>query len=163
MWLQVPIIVNTSGVETRIFQYSWATVCIAHYVDVIMGVMVSHTPASQPLFRCISKKISKLCITGLCAGNSPVTGEFPTQMASNVENVAIWWCHHASHKFSIRGVDAHITHYPGKYQRVILTSFPLYVSPSLTGVDINDNFTIISTQYIYLGLFWWVSARKMKL
>ena len=28
------------------------------------------------------------------AGNSPVTGEFPSQMASNAENVSIWWRHH---------------------------------------------------------------------
>ena len=27
-------------------------------------------------------------------GNSPMTGEFPTQMASNAENVFIWWRHH---------------------------------------------------------------------
>ena len=47
------------------------------------------------LFRCRSKKTSKLHITGLCAGNSPGTGEFPPQMASNPENVSIWWCHHA--------------------------------------------------------------------
>ena len=46
------------------------------------------------LFRCRSKKISKLCVTGLCAGNSPETGEFPAQMASNAENVSIWWRHH---------------------------------------------------------------------
>ena len=41
------------------------------------------------------KKTSMLRVTGLCAGNSPVTGEFPAQMASNAENVAIWWRHHA--------------------------------------------------------------------
>ena len=41
------------------------------------------------LFRRRSKKTSKLHITGLCVGNSPGTGEFPTQMASNVENVSI--------------------------------------------------------------------------
>ena len=29
-----------------------------------------------------------------CEGNSPVTGEFPTQSASNVENVSICWRHH---------------------------------------------------------------------
>ena len=28
-------------------------------------------------------------------GISPVTGEFPTQRASNKENVSIWWSHHA--------------------------------------------------------------------
>ena len=31
------------------------------------------------LFRRWSKKTSKLRVTGLCAGNSPVTGEFPAQ------------------------------------------------------------------------------------
>ena len=30
-------------------------------------------------FRRRSKKASKLCVTGLCTGNSPVTGKFPTQ------------------------------------------------------------------------------------
>ena len=39
------------------------------------------------LFRRRSKKTSKLCVTGLCAGNSPVTGEFPAEMASNAEKV----------------------------------------------------------------------------
>ena len=46
------------------------------------------------LFRRRSKKPSKLRVTGLCAGNSPGTGEFPAQMASNAENVSIWWRHH---------------------------------------------------------------------
>ena len=32
-----------------------------------------------------SKKASKLRVTGICKGNSPVTGEFPAQKASNVE------------------------------------------------------------------------------
>ena len=39
-------------------------------------------------------KASKFRITGLCAWNSPGTGEFPAQMASNAENVSIWWHHH---------------------------------------------------------------------
>ena len=43
------------------------------------------------LFKRRSKKTSKLRVTGLCAGNSPVTGEFPAQMASNAGNVSIWW------------------------------------------------------------------------
>ena len=45
-----------------------------------------------------SKKTSKLRVTGLCEGNSPVTGDLPTQRASNAENVLIWWRHHA-HKW----------------------------------------------------------------
>ena len=31
------------------------------------------------------KNTSKLRVTGLCEGNSPVTGEFPAQRASNAE------------------------------------------------------------------------------
>ena len=37
----------------------------------------------------------KLRVTGLCVGESPGTGGFPAQMASNAENVSIWWRHHA--------------------------------------------------------------------
>ena len=39
------------------------------------------------IFRRRSTKTPKLRVTGLCAGNSPETGEFPAQMASNAENV----------------------------------------------------------------------------
>ena len=48
------------------------------------------------LFRRRSKKTPKLRVTGLCGGNSPGTGEFPAQMASNAENVYIWWRHHVA-------------------------------------------------------------------
>ena len=41
------------------------------------------------LFRRRSKKISKLRVTGLCAWNSPLTGELPAQVASNAENESI--------------------------------------------------------------------------
>ena len=46
------------------------------------------------LLRRRSKKISKLRVTLLCEGNSPVAGEFTAQRASNVEKVSIWWRHH---------------------------------------------------------------------
>ena len=46
------------------------------------------------LIRSRSKKTSKLRVTALCARNSPETGEFPAQRASNAENVSIWWRHH---------------------------------------------------------------------
>ena len=42
------------------------------------------------LFRCRSMKTSKFRVTGLCEGNPPVTGG----LASNAENVSIWWRHH---------------------------------------------------------------------
>ena len=79
--------------------------------------ITSLTSVNSNFYSGRSKKTSKLHITGLCAGNSPVTcevpaqrpetwsfdvffdpvtGEFPAQMASNVENVSIWWCHRDS-------------------------------------------------------------------
>ena len=61
------------------------------------GSVSNHQPRDcllNRLFRCGSKKTSKLRVTGLCAGNSPETGEFPAQMASNAENDSIWWRHH---------------------------------------------------------------------
>ena len=53
-----------------------------------------HDSLLNRLFRRRSKKTSKLRVTGLCAGNSPGTGEFPAQMARYAENVSIWWRHH---------------------------------------------------------------------
>ena len=43
------------------------------------------------LFKSRSKKTTKLRVTGLSVGNSPVTGEFPAQMANNAEKVSICW------------------------------------------------------------------------
>ena len=44
-------------------------------------------------FRRRSKKTSKLRVTGLYVGNSPVTGELPTKRASNAEKCSLWWRH----------------------------------------------------------------------
>ena len=63
------------------------------------GSVSNHQPYDcllNRLFRHRSKKTSKLRVTGLCVGNSPVPGEFPAQMSSNAENVSISWRHHES-------------------------------------------------------------------
>ena len=60
------------------------------------------------LFGRRSKKTSKLRVTGLCVGNSPGTGEFPTQMASNAENVSIWWRHHVNHSWKTPDIQGHV-------------------------------------------------------
>ena len=52
-------------------------------------------------FRRRSNNTPKLRVTDLCTGNSPVTGEFPAQMASNAENVSIWWRHHVDSLLSL--------------------------------------------------------------
>ena len=62
-------------------------------------------------FRCWSKKASKLRVTGLCEGNSPVTGEFPAQMASYAENISMWWRHLAKIWFHIPKSRALVLNY----------------------------------------------------
>ena len=49
----------------------------------------SHGCLLNRISRSRSKKKSKLRVTGLCEGNSPVSGEFPAQMANYTEDVAI--------------------------------------------------------------------------
>ena len=52
----------------------------------------NHQPSDcllKRLFRRRAKQTSKLYVTGLCAGYSPVTGEFPAQRAIDAENVSI--------------------------------------------------------------------------
>ena len=51
-----------------------------HYSDVIMSAMASQIISLTNFYSMRrSKKTSKLRVTGLCDGNSPVTGEFPAQ------------------------------------------------------------------------------------
>ena len=63
---------------------------------------VSNHQPHDGLLNCLlrrkSKKTSRLRVTGLCAGNSPLTDEFLAQKASNAENVSSWWRHYASRR-----------------------------------------------------------------
>ena len=75
--------------------------CDMHYIitwrhnghDSVSNLQPHHCLLNR-LFRCRSKKTSKLRVTELCAGNSPGTGDFPAQMASNAEKFSAWWRHH---------------------------------------------------------------------
>ena len=79
------ILVTVSRVESLLWRHNGCDSVSNHQ---------HHDCLFNPLIRRRSKKTSKLRVTGLCAGNSPETGEFPAQMASNAENVSIWWRHH---------------------------------------------------------------------
>ena len=62
-----------------------------------MGAMASQITSLTIVYSTVysgaDEKTSKLRVTGLCAGNSPVTDEFPAQLTSIAENVSIWWRH----------------------------------------------------------------------
>ena len=79
------------------FGLTWAFILALHWRrNEYVGVS-NHQPHGCLLNRLLtrrSKKTSKLRVTGLCAGNSPGTGEFPAQMVSYAENVSICWRHH---------------------------------------------------------------------
>ena len=64
-----------------------------HYTYVIMTEGASQITSLTLVYSVVysggDKKTSKLRVTGLCAGNSLATGEFPAQRASNAENGSI--------------------------------------------------------------------------
>ena len=62
--------------------------------------------------------VSKIHITGLCEGNSPVTCEFPAQRTSNAENVSIWWRHHVT-LLRVAGEHNHMRTCPQLFYRKI--------------------------------------------
>ena len=94
--IDVKRVANTSF--NKVYSYICVCVCVYHvlirgdaYVvswaawEDVYSIVSLHWRHNERLFMCRSKKTSKLCVTGLCVGNSPVTGEFPAQRASNAE------------------------------------------------------------------------------
>ena len=68
----------------------------SHYGDVIMSAMASHITSIEIVYSNVYSNIKAPSHWPLC-GDSPGTGEFPAQKASDAENVSIWWRHHEYH------------------------------------------------------------------
>ena len=70
------------------------------YNDVIMGAIASQITSLTIIYSTVysdadhRKQNIKAPRHRPLAGNSPRTGGFPAQRASNAENVSIWWRHH---------------------------------------------------------------------
>ena len=88
IWLLTLTLICKSNVSTLLWRHNGRDSVANHQ---------PHDCLPNHLIRRRSKQTSKLRVTGLCAGNSPGTGECPAQMASNAENVSIWWRHHEYH------------------------------------------------------------------
>ena len=82
--------------RTRILHIYRTPLCLKgkhsclHYIDIIMSAMSSQIASLTIVYSTVysrrrSKKTSKLRVTGLCGRNSPLTGGFPAQRASNAE------------------------------------------------------------------------------
>ena len=71
---------------------------LKHYSDVIMGGMTSQITGvslfAQPFVQAQLKENIKVLHHWLHEGNPLVTGGFPSQRASNPENISISWRHH---------------------------------------------------------------------
>ena len=70
-----------------------------HYDDVIMGAIASQITSLTVVYSTVysdvdQRKHQRSASLAFVGGNSPGTGKFPAQMASNAENVSIWWRHH---------------------------------------------------------------------
>ena len=112
------------------------------------------------LSRRSSKKTSKLRVTGLCAGNSPVTGGFPPpHMASNTENVSNWWRHHEMYvKYQNPTVasDGHsVKQYAGSCSEyVTLASISWYATAYITVAVMLDLIMVRGYLRSVLALHW---------
>ena len=72
----------------RFHHYQTCLSCASQWHHTEHDDVSNHQPHQCLLSRLFgrrSKKTSKLRVTGLCAGNSPGTGEFPAQTSSNAE------------------------------------------------------------------------------
>ena len=99
-------------------------------------------------FRRRSYKTSKLRVTALFEGNSPETGEFPAQRASNAENVSIWWRHHRNEHTLINGAilhassSQHITKLQFCFECSLSNWIFLYMWNSIGSSNVNASITI---------------------
>ena len=95
-------IIENAGQDLANSQGNWDLSVISNYIhwSIILvpkalqwrhngrDCVLNHQPHDcllNRLFRLRSKKTSELRVTGLCEGNSPGTGDFPAEMASNAE------------------------------------------------------------------------------
>ena len=102
-----------------------------HYNDVEMGVKASQITNLTIVYSIVvsgadqGKHQSSASLAFVWGINSPVTGEFPTQRASDAENVSIWWRHH--------GYNIWHGSYLGQYHVLIgLENPPLYIPLCVT-------------------------------
>ena len=64
-----------------------------HYSDVIMGAIASKITSLMIVYSSVYSDADQRKYIGQC-GQFTGTGKLPAQMASNAENVSIWWRHH---------------------------------------------------------------------
>ena len=62
-------------------------------MGILASQITSFTIVYLTAYSAGDQRKQKSCASLAFVGNSPVTDEFPEQMASYAENVSIWWRH----------------------------------------------------------------------
>ena len=109
------------------------------------------------LFRHRSKKTSKLRVTGLCAGNSPVTGEFPAHRASNAEFFSIWWRHHEISRVTLTGMHSWNPSKLCSMESVWLAGSPYFTHLDLNKWNSHDSTDTLwnASSWVKITVVWW--------
>ena len=123
----------------------------SHYSDVIISTMASQITSDcllKRLFRRRSKNISKLRVTGLCEGNSPVNS--PHKGPVTRKNFSIWWRHNV---YTTRDSNGWLT--------TLYTIGPQKCCKNLTSVIFNlisgvDNLSLSCGITSVKSLKWWI-------
>ena len=119
-----------------------------HYSDVIMDSMASQitslTIAYSAVYSGENQRKHQSSASLAFVGNSPVTGEFSAQMASNAEIVSIWWRHHAETAGNIH----HLRH-----RRMLSDIFVLFCFIGLwPSILVAERWLILERSQFKLGL-----------
>ena len=79
------------------------------HINVVQSRIAGHSTVCLTAYASHVKETSKSALLAPFEGNSPVTGEFHAQRASNGEKASIWWRHHVKHKHNVGG-ERRISH-----------------------------------------------------
>ena len=135
-----------------------------------MSTMASQITSASIVYSTVcsgpyQRKHQKPSVTGLCVGNSPVTGEFPSQRASNAENVSIWWRRYAErqHFRAIPGISIGdssnfsdklpwLFHHDHAYRKAMILKLR-YLGVMHWLWVLLDDYLAIPTLYIYIYIY----------
>ena len=104
---------NISEHFTSVFSWAASLYQMNHYIDVIMSATPSQVPSITIVYSIVYSGADQRKHQS-SASLASVTGEFPAQRTSNVENVSIWWRHHNSavavsiHQQNVSHADSYV-------------------------------------------------------
>ena len=89
------VVTTTSGASSDNKAVTNTTIGLSHFNDVIMSAMASQITSLTIVYSTVYSGVDqRKHQSSASLAFVPVIGEFPAQMASNAENVSIWWRHH---------------------------------------------------------------------